>query len=253
MKRLIINADDFGINKEVNSAIMSAMELNICTDSTLLVNFENSEDAAKLAISNNKKDKIGIHLNLTEGYPLTTKIRNESRFCNGDGIFHFKKNKRIVYLSKSERNAVFEELTSQIQLCRKLGIPISHADSHNHIHEEPGLLILILDVLKKENIPFLRITNNIGTTSIQNRIYRNSYNYILRIFKLAGTDYFGSTYNLCTYKKTIQRNSIIELMVHPGLIRDNQIFDVYSKENLSLLLPEIIEDYKLFSYNQLKI
>ena len=252
MKRLIINADDFGINTEVNSAIILAMELNICTDSTLLMNFENSEDAAKLAISNNKKDKIGIHLNLTEGYPLTTNIQNESRFCNSDGLFHFKKNKRIVYLSKSEKKAVHEELTSQIQQCRKLGIPISHADSHNHIHEEPGLLILILDVLKKENIPFLRITNNIGATSFQNRMYRNSYNQILRIFKLAGTDYFGSTYNLSNYKKTIQENSIIELMIHPGLIKDNQILDVYSKENLSILLPEIIEDYKLVSYNQLK-
>ena len=252
MKKLIINADDFGINKNVNSAIMTAMEMNICTDSTLLVNFENSEDAAKLAISNNKKDKIGIHLNLTEGYPLTNKIRNESRFCNSEGIFHFKKNKRIVYLSKSEKKAVYEEITCQIQLCRKLGIPISHADSHNHIHEEPGLLILILEVLKKENIPFLRITNNIGETSFQNRLYRNSYNQILRVFKLAGTDYFGSTFNLSNLKKPIQENSIIELMVHPGIIRDNQIFDVYSKENLSLILPKIIEDYKLLSFDQLK-
>jgi predicted glycoside hydrolase/deacetylase ChbG (UPF0249 family) len=252
MKKLIINADDFGINKEVNCAIMTAMELNICTDSTLLVNFENSEDASKLAIANNKKDNIGIHLNLTEGYPLTTKIRNESRFCNSDGLFHFKKNKRIIYLSRSEKKAVYEELTSQIQLCRKMGIPITHADSHNHIHEEPGLLILILNILKKENISFLRITNNMGETSFQNRMYRNSYNQILRIFKFAGTDYFGSAYNLSNFRKPIQENSIIELMIHPGLVRDNQIFDVYSKENLSQLLPEIIENYKLLAYNQLK-
>jgi len=251
MNKLIINADDFGKNKEVSYAIMSAMELNICTDSTLLVNFENSEDAAKLAISNNRKDKIGIHLNLTEGNPLTTRIRNESRFCNCDGIFHFKKNKRIVSLSTSEKKAVYEELTSQIKLCRKLGIPISHADSHNHIHEEPGLLVLILAILKKENIPFLRITNNIGETSFQNRIYRNSYNQILRVFNLAGTDYFGGTYDLSHYKKQIKKNSIIELMIHPGFIRDNQIFDDYSKENLSILLPEIIKDYKLLSYYQL--
>jgi predicted glycoside hydrolase/deacetylase ChbG (UPF0249 family) len=251
MKNLIINADDFGMSNEVNQAIMAAMDMNLCMDTTLLVNFENSEQATKLAITNNKKNNIGIHLNLTEGYPLTRNIRNESRFCNQDGIFHNKKTKRILYLSRSEKKAVYEEITSQIHLCRKMGIPISHADSHNHIHEEPGFLLLLLDILKKEKIPFLRLTNNIGKTSMQNRFYRNSYNTILYFKKLAGTDYFGSTSNYSNYKRDWKENSIIELMIHPGQILDNQIYDVYSKENLSLILPGIIEGNKLMSYSQI--
>ena len=251
MKNLIINADDFGMNSDINQAIMAAMDVNLCIDTTLLVNFESSEEAAKLAISTKRKDNIGIHLNLTEGYPLTRNIRNEIRFCNNEGLFHNKKVKRILHLSKSEKKAVYEEITSQIQFCRKMGIPISHADSHNHIHEEPGFLPLLLDILKKENIPFLRLTNNIGETSFQNRFYRNFYNTILNFKKLAGTSYFGSTNNFKSYKKNWKENSIIELMIHPGQIRDNQIFDVYSKENLSLILPEIIEGNNLMSYYQL--
>jgi predicted glycoside hydrolase/deacetylase ChbG (UPF0249 family) len=251
MNKLIINADDFGMSSEINLAIISAMDMNLCLDTTLLVNFEHSEQAAKLAISNNKKDNIGIHLNLTEGNPLTLNIRNESRFCNKEGLFHNKKTKRILYLSRSEKKAVHEEITSQIHLCRKMGIPISHADSHNHIHEEPGFLLLLLDILKKEKIPFLRLTNNIGKTSIINKIYRNSYNKVLYFNKFAGTDYFGSTTNLRNCKKVLNTNSIIELMIHPGQIKDNQIIDVYSKENLSLILPGIIEGNKLMSYYQL--
>jgi len=251
MKNLIINADDFGMSSDVNQAIMTAMDMNLCMDTTLLVNFEHSEEAAKLAISSDRKNNIGIHLNLTEGYPLTSNIKNEIRFCNNEGVFHNKKVKRIMYLSKSEKKAVYEEITSQIQLCRKMGIPISHADSHNHIHEEPGFLLFLLDILKKENIPFLRLTNNIGKTSFQNRIYRNSYNTILNLKGLAGTSYFGSTTNFKSYRKDWKENSIIELMIHPGQIRDKQIFDIYSKENLSLLLPEIIEGNNLISYYQL--
>ena len=252
MNKLIINADDFGLNQEVNYAIMAAMNLNLCMDTTLLVNFEASAHAAQLAITNNKTTNVGIHLNLTEGHPLTSKILNESRFCNREGLFHYKKKSRIVNLTKFEKKAVYDELTSQIDLCRDLGIPISHADSHNHIHEEPGLLLLVVEILKKKNVPFLRITNNIGKTSFVNKFYRNTYNSILKFNKLAGTDYFGSTDNLNNYNRKITEDSIIELMIHPGKIHDQQIYDVYSKENLSLHLPVIIDGNKLISYNQLK-
>jgi chitin disaccharide deacetylase len=251
MSNLIINADDFGISKAVNHAIMAAMDASICTDTTFLANFDDSENAARLAISMNRTDRIGIHLNLTEGFPLSSKIRNESRFCNQEGYFHNKKLKRIALLSKSEKIAVLEELTSQIRLCRKFGIPISHADSHNHIHEEPGLGLLVMDILKNENIPYLRLTNNIGETSFVNRIYRNTYNLVLGFKGLTVTEYFGSITNLNNYTKMIDENSVVELMIHPGKIVDNQILDVYSKENLSLLLPQIIDRNKLISYSQL--
>jgi predicted glycoside hydrolase/deacetylase ChbG (UPF0249 family) len=251
MSNLIINADDFGISKAVNYAIMAAMDSTICTDTTLLANFDESENAANLAISMNRTDRVGIHLNLTEGLPLSLKIRSEPRFCNQEGYFHNKKLKRIALLSKSEKIAVQEELTSQIRLCRKFGIPISHADSHNHIHEEPGLGLLIMDILKNENIPYLRLTNNIGETSFVNRIYRSTYNLVLGFKGLTVTEYFGSITNLNNYTKMIDENSVVELMIHPGKIVDNQILDVYSKENLSLLLPQIIDRNKLISYSQL--
>jgi len=251
MSNLIINADDFGISKAVNYTIMAAMDSNICTDTTLLANFDESENAANLAVSMNRTDRVGIHLNLTEGFPLSLKIRNEPRFCNQEGYFHNKKLKRIALLSKSEKIAVQEELTSQIRLCRKFGIPISHADSHNHIHEEPGLCLLIMDILKNENIPYLRLTNNIGETSFVNRIYRSTYNLVLGFKDLTVTEYFGSITNLNNYAKMIDENSVVELMIHPGKIVDNQILDVYSKENLSLLLPQIINRNKLISYSQL--
>ena len=251
MSNLIINADDFGISKAVNYAIMAAMDSTICTDTTLLANFDESENAANLAISMNRTDRVGIHLNLTEGFPLSLKIRNEPRFCNQEGYFHNKKLKRIALLSKSEKIAVQEELTSQIRLCRKFGIPISHADSHNHIHEEPGLGLLIMGILKNENIPYLRLTNNIGETAFVNRIYRSTYNLVLGFKDLTVTEYFGSIANLNNYTKKIDENSVVELMIHPGKIVDNQILDVYSKENLSLLLPQIINRNKLISYSQL--
>jgi chitin disaccharide deacetylase len=252
MHNIIINADDFGKSKEITSAILSAMDLNLCLDTTLLVNFEDSFHAASLAIDTNKKNNIGIHLNLTEGTPLTDKIKKEKRFCNEDGLFHLNKNERIICLTSSEKSAVYDELTSQIHLCRKYGIPISHADSHNHIHEEPGLLFIFLNIMKKEKIPFLRITKNIGKTSFSNKVYRDSYNSVLSFSHLAGTTHFGSTTDFMISPPSKKKNSITELMIHPGAIRNDQIIDTYSNDNLSLKLPEILKGNNLISYSHLK-
>lgn len=251
MHKFIINADDFGKNRDINQAIISAMNSNLCMDTTLLVNFEESSNAAKLAIENNKKNDVGIHLNLTEGYPLTNNIKNEKRFCNNKGFFHNKKHKRIILLSTSEKRAVYEELTSQIHLCRKYGIPISHADSHNHIHEEPGLFLIFLNILKRENIPFLRIAKNVGKNSYLNKLYRNIYNTLLSSSKITGTNYFGSISDYYISKNKIQEKSIIEIMIHPGIICNDHIIDIYSKENLSIRLPEIIDGNTLISYYKL--
>lgn len=252
MNKIIINADDFGKSKEINFAIIAAIDLNLCLDTTLLVNFEDSSHAAGLAVKNNRKNNVGIHLNLTQGYPLTENIKKERRFCNNLGHFHYKKDKRIICLSTSEKRAVLEELTSQIKLCRSFGIPISHADSHNHIHEEPGMLMIILHILNKENIPFVRMARNIGKTHILNKIYRNAFNSVLSYNNLVGINYFGSTSDFRVSKRNIIPNSITELMVHPGKIINNNIFDSYSGENLNEILPEIITGNILISYCQLK-
>ena len=251
MQNIIINADDFGMSKEITSAILSAMDQNLCLDTTLLVNFGDAERAANLAIDTNKKDNIGIHFNLTEGIPLTDKIKQEKRFCNDEGIFHYKKQERIMALTSSEKTAVFEELSSQVHLCRSFGIPVSHADSHNHVHEEPGLFLVFLNVIRKEKIPFLRITNNIGATSITNKLYRKAYNTALALYNLDGTHYFGTTTEFVAFPKTNDTKTITEIMIHPGAIINDEIIDTYSKENLSLNLPEIIKGNNLISYHQL--
>lgn len=252
MHNIIINADDFGMSREITYAILSLMDQNLCLDTTLLVNFDDSEYAANKAIKTNKKDNIGIHLNLTQGNPLTENIKKEKLFCNDEGLFHYKKRERILFLSQSEKRAVFEELTSQIHLCRSFGIPISHADSHNHIHEEPGLLFIFMHIMKIEKIPFLRITKNTGTASYKNQLYRNTYNLLLSLNKLEGTDYFSSTSDFPNHSNHLKNNSTTEIMIHPGLIQQNDIIDVFSNENLSLKLPEIINGNNLISFNQLK-
>lgn len=84
MNNLIINADDLGLSESVNDAIVYCLKNEYIDRATLMVNMPGTQDAINKIISNSLQDKIGLHINLTEGRPLTTKIIN-TEFCE-DGF-----------------------------------------------------------------------------------------------------------------------------------------------------------------------
>ncbi|MBV9294369.1 MAG: ChbG/HpnK family deacetylase, partial [Acidobacteriaceae bacterium] len=71
MKRLIINADDFGFTRDVNAGIVHAHREGVLTSATLMANGNAFEDAVQLARETPTLD-IGCHLVLIEGKSLVT-------------------------------------------------------------------------------------------------------------------------------------------------------------------------------------
>ena len=73
MRRLIVNADDFGLTAGVNRAIVEAQERGIVTSATLMANAGAFEEAASLAASlanRNARFSVGCHVVLLDGEPL---------------------------------------------------------------------------------------------------------------------------------------------------------------------------------------
>ena len=64
----IFNADDFGISKGVNAAIVKAHREGILNSASLMINQKYADDAVKLA-KEMPNMEIGLHLNLTNEYP----------------------------------------------------------------------------------------------------------------------------------------------------------------------------------------
>ncbi|MBQ1453116.1 MAG: ChbG/HpnK family deacetylase [Ruminococcus sp.] len=92
-KQIIINADDYGLNERNSKAIAQAFENGLITNTTVLANGEYLDEALALAREKNFFDKLGVHLNLTEGEPLTEDIKSCPRFVSG-GVFNKVYNKR---------------------------------------------------------------------------------------------------------------------------------------------------------------
>src|SRR6266481_1430866 len=114
------NADDFGMSAEVNRAIVEAFENNVISSATLMTNMPGFDEACELAHRHRLLDKIGLHLNLTSGYPLSAPIRRCPRFCDNVGMFHARQT--LFRLSKEERLAVETEIESQIKACLDRGL-----------------------------------------------------------------------------------------------------------------------------------
>ena len=69
-RRLIVNADDFGLTPGVNAGILSAHHHGIVTSTTLLATA--AIDAEQLAALRDSGLGVGIHVNLTLGRPLSS-------------------------------------------------------------------------------------------------------------------------------------------------------------------------------------
>ena len=68
-KRIVINADDFGLCEGVNKGIVEAHSKGVLTSATIMVNMPAAEQAVDLA-KNLPNLGVGVHLNLTNGKPL---------------------------------------------------------------------------------------------------------------------------------------------------------------------------------------
>ena len=100
--QIIINADDFGWDKSCSEAILSAFESGYISTATMCVNGAYFEEAVSRVKDSPYRDQIGIHINLTEGRPLTDGIRENPLFCDTDGNF-IDFPHRYRFLSKKDK------------------------------------------------------------------------------------------------------------------------------------------------------
>jgi chitin disaccharide deacetylase len=211
-RKIIVNADDFGRSAEVNRAIIEAFHKNVISSATLMTNMPGFQEACELAHSHRLLGKIGVHLNLTEGYPLSEPIRQCSRFCDDVGRLRIRQTR--FQLSKKERLAVETEMAAQVRACLDHGLSPTHLDSHHHVHTEWAIGAVAITVARKYGIKAIRLSRNCGPgIDFARRIYKGLYNTRLRMYGLAKTRYFGSSADVQEILATTSGD--IEIMVHP--------------------------------------
>jgi hopanoid biosynthesis associated protein HpnK len=146
VRRLIVNADDFGLTSGVNRAIIEGNQSGIVTSATLMANAPASEAAIDLAKSQPSL-KTGCHVVLIDGVPLTANLpslTNDSRrFRTSLKQFAIAAVRKQIAVEEIQR-----EVEAQIRQIQSRGITVTHVDSHKHTHMFPHVLRPLLRAAK---------------------------------------------------------------------------------------------------------
>ena len=249
---VVVNADDFGLNPSVNNAIADAFKQRLISSTTMITNMPGFEEACKIAKANKLQDRIGVHLNLMEGQPLTDGIRVCHRFCNASGFFHGSLEGRHFNFSPVEREAVITELATQIAMLEQRGITPTHMDSHHHFHTSIAFLPILIKLARMKSIAAIRLNSNCCEQEIPmfKKAYKFLYNTILYLFRVAKTDYFCPIDDVERICPSL-RKGIIEVMVHPTYSEVGILVDAENRYPLTEQLRRLGQ-YPMLSYAALK-
>jgi hopanoid biosynthesis associated protein HpnK len=158
VRRLIINADDFGLTSGVNRAIVEAHETGVVTSATLMANSLAFEEAVRLAKSRSNWS-IGCHVVLLDGQPLIDPGRIPTLVHAGNGRLFRDGISRFAIRALAGRidpDEVEAEATAQIRKLQSHGVRVSHLDTHKHTHIFPAALRGILRAARTCGISAIR-------------------------------------------------------------------------------------------------
>lgn len=159
MKKIIVNADDFGRHELINRAVERAFKSGCLKSATLMAGGVAFEDAVEVA-KKNPNLGVGIHFTLANGNPILPPKEIPS-LVTEEGTFHGNYIKFLKrYLSgKISLAEVRSELAAQLEKISRTGLTLTHFDSHQHLHHVPGIVEIVLDLATTAKISAMRVAD----------------------------------------------------------------------------------------------
>lgn len=156
LRYIIINADDFGRHAEINRAVEEGLVHGCLRSATVMPGgaaFAGAIDIAR----RHEELGLGVHFTLVDGHPILppeeipSLVGSEGDFLPDHTALLKRYLKGGVNLEEVRR-----ELAAQLQKIEATGIPISHVDSHQHMHTLPGIIDIVLDLAARVGIRAVR-------------------------------------------------------------------------------------------------
>lgn len=250
-KKFILNADDFGLSKYHNQAVLEGYVNGFLTSASLCANGEAFDSAVHDIIPDCPNLGLAVHLNIMEGKALTdcNLLTDENgNFNVGYGYLLLnRKNKELL-------NQIEVEFKAQIDKCANT-VKIDHLDSHVHTHAIPEIFEITCKLAKEYGIKYVR-TQFEELYFIPKLEKHLNISYPINLIKIALLQYFTKKnrktidkYELKTNDfiigvgytgmmdsdaieyglKTIEEESITEALIHPCKY-DNSTKDSHTKE-----------------------
>jgi len=238
-RRLIVNADDFGLSSPVNTAVIRAHREGILTTASLMVNEPGFDEAVKLA-KENPRLGVGLHLTLLMGHSalppekIPGLVNARGEFSNspvGVGMAYFFKG--------GLREQLRAEIHAQFEKFHATGLTLDHVNGHLHLHLHPVVFKILMEDADTLRIRHLRLTRDCLARSRRMAQGRLFY----RVSHAAIYDWLSNR-----AREPLRQRGIRHAQITFGLLQDSHVDEKYVLK----VLPELpAGDSELYSHPSL--
>jgi hopanoid biosynthesis associated protein HpnK len=159
VRRLIINADDFGLTSGVNRAILQAHQHGVVTSATLIAGGRAFQEAVQFA-QQAPQLNVGCHVVLVDGEPLLPPEQVPTLVPAGGQAAHFRSGfgelAAAALRGRIDAAQVEAEAMAQMRKLQAAGLALSHFDTHKHSQMFPGILRPLLRAARACGVRALR-------------------------------------------------------------------------------------------------
>jgi predicted glycoside hydrolase/deacetylase ChbG (UPF0249 family) len=160
---LIVNGDDFGLTPGVSRGIVDAYRSGILRSTSMLAVAPAFELAASLAASGDADGLgIGAHLALVGEDPPLLTAREVPTLVDRRGAFpiSWRQFLRRAAARRIDPADIRRELAAQLDRLGGLGVPITHVDTHQHLHLWPLVRAVVVDLAVQRRIAAVRVPDS---------------------------------------------------------------------------------------------
>lgn len=155
MPRLIINADDLGVNAQRTHGIFQCIEFGVVTSVSAFVTMQDSDDALKRA--REKGVSAGLHLNLTDEYPLSASSDIATLVEANGTFFEPPRFTQLLEEGAIQPAHLEREIRAQVEKMFDLYGQPTHLNGHMGVHLHPVIIEVLLPIMERYGIRCTRI------------------------------------------------------------------------------------------------
>lgn len=160
---LVVNADDYGLTRATSQAIIDCHVHGIVTSTSLLTLAPGFESTAGW-LADHPGLGVGVHLALVgEDPPLLSASEIPTVVDGGGRLFaSWREFARAALVGKVDPADVERELTAQLDRALGVGVPLTHLDAHQHLHQWPTVWPVVRHLAERAGVDAVRTTRGAG-------------------------------------------------------------------------------------------
>ncbi|MHB0969593.1 MAG: carbohydrate deacetylase [Thermoanaerobaculia bacterium] len=187
MRVLIVTADDVGLHAGLVRGAIHAHKNGIVTACSVVANGNEFPHAVEL-LRDTPSLEVGLHLALVEEKPVSPPQKVRSLVTNRGRFYPtYRQFSMRYYAGVIRMDEVVRELRAQIEIVLARGLPVVHANGHEHVHVLPRIWEIVQNLAEEYRIRYLRLPVDVipASAGIQRASSIGALNYFGRKAKAA--------------------------------------------------------------------